>query len=90
MAILGGIVNWWGRVRNGSTRPFNFIELVGEIFTSGFVGAVVFMAMDAMGFAAGACASAAGVGGHMGTRLLFIVEKRFELWAKTFGTNQEH
>jgi len=88
MAIMGGIVNWYSRVRAGSTRPFNVIELIGEIVTSGFVGGVVFMSMDAMGFPVGACASGAGIGGHMGTRLLFIVEQRAEAWVKTFDPNK--
>ena len=78
MAAGGGIVNWYARVKQGHTRAFNFIELLGEIFTSGFVGLGVFMLADAWDQPIGVCAAAAGVGGHMATRLLFAVEQYFE------------
>lgn len=75
MALSGGVVNWYAKVRRGHTRAFNIIELIGEVFTSGFVGLGVFMLLAAMGQPAGVCAAAAGVGGHMATRLLFAVEQ---------------
>ena len=78
MAISGGLVNWYSRVRRGHTRAFNFVELVGEIFTSGFVGMGVFMLLTSLGQQMGICAAAAGVGGHMATRLLFAIEKAIE------------
>lgn len=78
MAIGGGLVNWYARVKRGRTRVFNFIELIGEIFTSGFVGLGVFMLFDAWNQPAGLCAAAAGVSGHMATRLLFAVERAIE------------
>lgn len=78
MAFGGGIVNFYARVKRGHTRAFNIIELIGEIFTSGFVGLGMFMALDAWGQPIGLCAAAAGVGGHMATRLLFAVERAIE------------
>ena len=78
MASSGGLINWISRLRKGQTRAFNILELLGEIFTSGFVGLGVFMAADAADQPLGLCAAAAGVGGHMATRLLFAVEKLLE------------
>lgn len=78
MAFGGGAVNWYAKVRRGHTRAFNIIELIGEIFTSGFVGLGVFMLLAAMEQPAGICAAAAGVGGHMATRLLFAIERAVE------------
>jgi hypothetical protein len=78
MAFGGGAVNWYARVRRGHTRAFNIIELIGEIFTSGFVGLGVFMVLAALEQPVGVCAAAAGVGGHMATRLLFAVERMIE------------
>ena len=78
MAMGGGIINWLARIKRGKTRPFNIIELLGEIFTSGFIGVGVFMAVDSLGQPIGLCAAAAGIGGHMATRLLFILEKALE------------
>lgn len=78
MAFGGGAVNWYAKVKRGHTRAFNIIELIGEIFTSGFVGLGVFMLLAAMEQPAGICAAAAGVGGHMATRLLFAIERAVE------------
>jgi len=78
MAFGGGFVNWYARVKRGKTRAFNIIELIGEVFTSGFVGLGVFMFLAAYDQPLGVCAAAAGVGGHMATRLLFAVERALE------------
>lgn len=78
MAFGGGAVNWYAKVKRGHTRAFNIIELIGEIFTSGFVGLGVFMLLAAMDQPAGICAAAAGVGGHMATRLLSSIERAVE------------
>lgn len=78
MAAGGGIVNWYANVRRGRTRVFNVVELIGEIFTSGFVGLGVFMFLAALDQPIGVCAAASGIGGHMATRLLFAVERAVE------------
>ena len=75
MAFGGGVVNWYAKVKRGHTRAFNIIELIGEIFTSGFVGLGVFMLLAALDQPVGICAAASGVGGHMATRLLFAIER---------------
>lgn len=78
MAFCGGLVNWYARIKQGHTRACNIIELIGEIFTSGFVGLGVFMFLVAMDQPEGVCAAAAGIGGHMATRLLFAIERLVE------------
>lgn len=78
MAFGGGLVNWYAKIKRGHTRAFNIVELVGEIFSSGFVGLAVFMGLAAVDQPVGVCAAAAGVGGHMATRLLFTVERAIE------------
>lgn len=78
MPLGGGLINWWARVKSGHTRAFNFIELIGEVFTSGLVGLWVFMTLDAYSQPIGLCAAASGVAGHMATRLLFLVERLAE------------
>lgn len=78
MAFGGGIVNWYAKVKRGHTRVFNVVELLGEIFTSGFVGLAVFMTLEALDQPIGLCAAAAGVTGHMATRFLFAVERAIE------------
>lgn len=71
-------MNWYAKVKRGHTRAFNTIELIGEIFTSGFVGLGVFMLLAALDQPVGICAAASGVGGHMATRLLFAIERAVE------------
>lgn len=78
MPFSGGLVNWYARVKAGHTRAFNFIELIGEIFTSGFVGLAVFMVLVSWEQPVGLCAAAAGISGHMATRLLFAIERAIE------------
>ena len=78
MAVGGGLINWYARIKRGHARAFNFIELVGEIFTSGLVGLGIFMLLSSWDQPAGACAAAAGVSGHMATRLLFAIERAIE------------
>lgn len=78
MAVGGGLINWYAKLKRGHVRAFNFVELIGEISTSGFVGLGVFMFLSSWDQPAGACAAAAGVTGHMATRLLFAVERAIE------------
>lgn len=85
MAVIGGLVNWWTRVKQGHARAVNIVELIGEIVTSGFVGVAVFMLLDAMEQPMGICAAASGVGGHMATRLLFVIERNLESWLRRFA-----
>jgi hypothetical protein len=87
MATSGGLINWFSRMKQSKTRKFSIIELVGEIFTSGFVGIGAFMLLDSLGQSPGICAATAGVSGHMATRLLFAVEKTIENHIDKLGRN---
>jgi hypothetical protein len=78
MSCAGGLVNWYARIKQGYARAFNIVELIGEIFTSAFVGLGVFMAVQSLDQPIGLSAALAGVGGHMATRLLFAFEKWIE------------
>lgn len=78
MALGGGMISWYSKLKQGHTRVFNIIELIGEIFTSALTGLGVFMALDAIDQPIGMCAAASGISGHMATRLLFAIEKAIE------------
>ena len=75
MAFGGGFINWYSKVKAGHTRIFNVAELFGEMLISGVVGLASYMAGDGFGLPASLCAVAAGIGGHMGTRLVFLAEE---------------
>lgn len=85
MPFGGGLVNWYARIKAGHTKVFNIAELLGEVFTSGFVGLAMFMALSSFDQPAGLCAAAAGISGHMATRLLFAIERAVERRLEEFG-----
>lgn len=78
MASGGGVINWFAHAKKRDPIRFSIIELLGEIFTSGFVGIGVFMLAANYGQPTAMCAAAAGISGHMATRLLFLVENWIE------------
>ncbi|HXC41241.1 MAG TPA: phage holin family protein [Burkholderiales bacterium] len=86
IAMLGGGLNWWQKVKSGQARPFNVIELLGELITSGFVGICAYWALTGFGVSDWLVAAGVGIAGHMGTRALFIAEKLIERFVeKHFG-----
>jgi len=78
LSIWGGVVSFAGKVRRGETRWLNIMELVGEIFTSGFAGAMTFLICEATGMNQLLSACMVGIAGHMGARTIFMLEKMLE------------
>lgn len=82
MALLGGLVNWWGQVRRGELPMMSVSALVGELCTSAFAGLLAFFICEWANFPQMLTAALTGICGHMGTRSLSM----FEDWAsKKFG-----
>lgn len=78
MSLLGGAVSLIQRLPCPRARPFGVKEATAEMATSGFVGLLAFMALEALDTPVGVCAALSGVAGHMATRLLFLVENMIE------------
>lgn len=78
MGFSGGAVNLWARMKNRHPKAFSIFEVIGELFTSGFVGVGTFMVAFSLDASPVVAAGAAGIGGHMGTRLLFSLERAAE------------
>lgn len=78
LSMLGGIVSFNTKLRNGTARPFNIMELLGEILTSAFVGVLTFYLCEATGVPQLVSAALVGISGHMGSRAIF----RLEMWAQ--------
>jgi len=78
VALLGGLVAFFQKCREGAARPFNFVEFIGEMATSGITG--VFFYWLCRGFDVNVWVTAAvvGVSGHMSSRGLFMLEKWVE------------
>lgn len=74
----GGIVSFYRKTKLGHTRPFNVMELLGEITTSAFVGMLTFWLCEAANINPLITAAFVGITGHMGSRAIWQLEK----WAE--------
>lgn len=87
VALLGGIVSWYTKVKNGTAQAWNVMHLIGELATSAFAGLIAFWICAYMGTPQLVTAALVGVSGHMGTRGIAM----FEQWAaQRFGTVANH
>jgi len=77
-SVLGGLVSWYGKIKAGVSRPFNLVELFGEIATSAFAGITTFYVCEWGGVDPLLSAVFIGIAGHMGTRFVFFAEKMLE------------
>ncbi len=77
LSLTGGAASFYQKIRKGAVRPLNLIELVGEIFTSGFVGVVTFLLCEGAGFSPIQSAPIIAISGHMGSRAIFLMEHMF-------------
>lgn len=88
VAMLGGFVAFYRKWRDGSARPFNLTELIGELVVSGACGLFAFWAFRGLGVNDYLTASGVGIAGHMGSRGLFLLENVFKRWCDRFtGTD---
>jgi len=85
LASWGGIVSFNNNRKNGVTRPFNFVELIGEISTSAFVGVLTFWLCESAGINSLVSAALVGISGHAGSRVLRQLEKWAERKMASFG-----
>jgi hypothetical protein len=85
-AGAGGFVSFYQKMKRGDARAFNIVELVGELVTSAFVGILTFWICEAYQVPQLLEAVAISVSGHMGTRVIFMIEQ----WAtKKFGVTDD-
>lgn len=77
LSAWGGAVQFIRKRKDGTARPFNFAELLGDLMTSAFVGVLTFWLCEWSGTPPLLSAAFIGIAGHMGSRALF----RFEQWA---------
>lgn len=72
MSTIGGISRFLSVLRDGEIKSLSIVGFIADISTSGLVGIASFMIMISFDYPIALCAAAAGVGGHMATRILFI------------------
>lgn len=78
LSIMGGIVSFLRKVKLGVVHRFSVVELIGELFTSGFTGLLTFLMCEESGIPLRYTAVMVAISGHMGTRLIFL----FEQWVQ--------
>jgi hypothetical protein len=74
MAFWGGTANYLSR-REKDKTPFSLVELFGEWSISGFAGIITAYICTDAGLSFALTSAAAGIGGHMGGRAIYIIEK---------------
>ena len=80
VAIIGGLVNFYQKVKSGKSRPFNFVEVIGELVTSALSGVLMFWLCRSWGMGPFLEAAFVAMAGHSGARLLFVLENVMDDW----------
>lgn len=75
IASWGGAVSFYRKMKAGRARPFNIVEMIGEIATSAFVGVLTFWLCESAGINQLMSAALIGVSGHMGSRAIWQLER---------------
>lgn len=76
LSISGGVASFFRKLKDGRSRAVNIMELLGEIFTSGFAGVITFYLCEWGRIDPLATAAMVGISGHMGSRVI----AHFEQW----------
>lgn len=74
VAMMGGVANYIRKVKAGQAEKFSVMEVIGEIFTSGFSGLITFWFCEATGIDPLLTAVFVGIAGHMGSRAIALFE----------------
>lgn len=74
IAIIGGTVNYIGRIRRGEVNAFSVAELLGEWLVSGFIALLTAYLCIEMEFSWEITAFLCGIAGHMGGRGIYLLE----------------
>lgn len=74
MAIFGGFVSWYAKVRNNEIPAGSIFHLIGEITTSAFAGMLTFFACEYVALPQLLTAALVGVSGHMGAKIITLAE----------------
>jgi len=77
LALLGGVVSFYAKVRAGQVMAWNLMQLVGELATSAFAGLLTFWLAESAGAPKLVTICLVGIAGHMGARAI----SAFEAWA---------
>lgn len=74
-AMVGGVISFHQKVKQGAARWVNLSELVGELGTSAFIGVVTGLLFEAANAHPAMTYAAVGIAGHAGGRAIFWLEQ---------------
>lgn len=77
LSFYGGIAQHLAQVKRGEC-VFSWTALSGDVVLSGFVGLLIWFAVDAAGLSGKEGAMLTGIGAHMGARTLYLFESQWE------------
>jgi hypothetical protein len=80
MALLGGVVEWYAKVRRGELNAGNITALVGELTTAALAGLLAFFVCEWLSVNPMLAAAVVGISGHMGARALALGEAYLQSW----------
>jgi hypothetical protein len=88
IALLGGTAKYIQELRSAKTKKFKIVELLGEWLTSGFTALLMSYPCIHYGMSWEMTAFVCGISGHMGGRLVFILEVLFIKKLEKFFNNK--
>lgn len=74
ISTVGGIVNWYARLRKGDLQTGGVSGFIGELTTSAFAGVLTFWLCEYFSLSPLLGAAAAGLAGHAGGRGIIWME----------------
>ena len=77
LSAWGGAVSYFHHMDKHGL-PFSLMRLAMDVFTSAFVGVLTYLLCHEAGISDGVTAAMVGISGHMGTRALFVLERKYE------------
>ena len=78
LSVWGGFVSFYAKTKKGVTRAWNITELFGEMATSALSGIITFYLCEYSGVPPLLSAALIAISGHMGSRLIFMIESKLE------------
>lgn len=80
LALLGGLAQWYAKVKRGEILASNLTALIGELTTSALAGLLAFFVCEGLGVNQLLGAAVVGISGHMGARALTAGEGFLQSW----------
>lgn len=74
VAVLGGVVSFYAKVRRGEVVAVSILHLIGEITTSAFAGLLTFWLCEYFNAPQLLTAPLVGIAGHMGAKAIGMLE----------------